>query len=143
MSASSKKVMPRSSALWTTFCVAAKSMRPPKLLQPSPTADTRRPELPRFRCSTRASFEFDDAFRRFACDADRKARPEIMRTGARAALRFWIVAAGLVMPTLGLAAAGAAPGENHVTVILDVGDSLTAGYGLPAGQAFPARLQAW
>jgi acyl-CoA thioesterase-1 len=28
-------------------------------------------------------------------------------------------------------------------VILDFGDSLTAGYGLPAGQAFPARLEAW
>jgi acyl-CoA thioesterase I len=31
----------------------------------------------------------------------------------------------------------------HVPVILDFGDSLTAGYGLPAGQAFPARLEAW
>ena len=31
----------------------------------------------------------------------------------------------------------------RVPVILDFGDSLTAGYGVPAGQAFPARLQAW
>jgi acyl-CoA thioesterase-1 len=28
-------------------------------------------------------------------------------------------------------------------VILDFGDSITAGYGLPPGQAFPARLEAW
>src|SRR5436305_6662793 len=28
-------------------------------------------------------------------------------------------------------------------VSLDFGDSLTAGYGLPAGQAFAARLGAW
>lgn len=30
-----------------------------------------------------------------------------------------------------------------VPVILDFGDSLTAGYGLPVAQAFPARLEAW
>jgi acyl-CoA thioesterase-1 len=35
------------------------------------------------------------------------------------------------------------PASAHVPVILDFGDSLTAGYGLPAGQAFPARLEAW
>src|ERR1700761_2877807 len=43
--------MPRSSALWTTSFVASKSMRPPKLLQPRPTTDTRRPDRPRRRCS--------------------------------------------------------------------------------------------
>jgi acyl-CoA thioesterase-1 len=31
----------------------------------------------------------------------------------------------------------------RVPVIVDLGDSLTAGYGLPAGQAFPARLEGW
>ena len=31
----------------------------------------------------------------------------------------------------------------RVPVILDFGDSLTAGYGVPAAQAFPARLEAW
>lgn len=31
----------------------------------------------------------------------------------------------------------------RVPVILDFGDSLTAGFGLPAAQAFPARLEAW
>ena len=31
----------------------------------------------------------------------------------------------------------------HVPVILDFGDSLTAGYGLMPEQAFPARLEAW
>jgi acyl-CoA thioesterase I len=38
---------------------------------------------------------------------------------------------------------GSAPAAARVPVILDFGDSLTAGLGLPAGQAFPARLQAW
>jgi acyl-CoA thioesterase-1 len=43
-----------------------------------------------------------------------------------------------------LGAAGAAtPVRAHPTVILDLGDSLTAGYGLPEGEAFPARLETW
>src|SRR5690348_11242182 len=37
----------------------------------------------------------------------------------------------------------ASPVMARVPVILDFGDSLTAGYGLPAGQAFAARLEAW
>jgi acyl-CoA thioesterase I len=37
----------------------------------------------------------------------------------------------------------AAPAAARAPVILDFGDSLTAGYGLPSGQAFPARLEAW
>jgi len=37
----------------------------------------------------------------------------------------------------------AMPVGAHVPVILDIGDSLTAGYGLPPEQAFPARLEAW
>src|SRR5882672_4437780 len=41
MSAVSNSVMPASSAAWTTACVAASSIRPPKLLQPSPTTETR------------------------------------------------------------------------------------------------------
>src|SRR6516164_3999348 len=45
--------MPRSSALWTTLRVAARSMRPPKLLQPRPTTETWRPDFPRFLCSIR------------------------------------------------------------------------------------------
>ena len=35
------------------------------------------------------------------------------------------------------------PAWAHPPVILDFGDSLTAGYGLPPEQAFPARLEAW
>jgi acyl-CoA thioesterase I len=31
----------------------------------------------------------------------------------------------------------------HTPVIVDFGDSLTAGYGLMPGEAFPARLEAW
>ena len=37
----------------------------------------------------------------------------------------------------------AAPATAHVPVILNFGDSLTAGYGLATEQAFPARLEAW
>ena len=37
----------------------------------------------------------------------------------------------------------ASPGMARAPVILDFGDSLTAGYGVPVGQAFPARLEAW
>jgi acyl-CoA thioesterase-1 len=37
----------------------------------------------------------------------------------------------------------AAPATARVPVILDFGDSLTAGYGLPADEAFPAQLEAW
>src|SRR5438105_4568032 len=44
--------MPTSSARRTTARVAASSQRPPKLLQPSPTEETIRPERPRLRCST-------------------------------------------------------------------------------------------
>src|SRR5580698_1823552 len=43
--------MPRSSALCTTLRVASRSMRPPKLLQPRPIADTRKPDAPRLRIS--------------------------------------------------------------------------------------------
>src|ERR1700744_5281945 len=51
MSAVSNRVMPRSIALWITLREASRSMRWPKLLQPSPTAETRRPEPPRLRIS--------------------------------------------------------------------------------------------
>ncbi|MGA7265599.1 MAG: GDSL-type esterase/lipase family protein, partial [Stellaceae bacterium] len=37
----------------------------------------------------------------------------------------------------------ASPVMARVPVILDFGDSLTAGYGVPVGQAFPARLEGW
>ena len=47
-----------------------------------------------------------------------------------------LVAAGLWLMV------GGTPAFAHVPVILDFGDSLTAGYGLAPEQAFPARLQA-
>jgi acyl-CoA thioesterase-1 len=59
------------------------------------------------------------------------------------ASKIRIAAAGLAVTVLGLAWAAAAPSGRHVPVILDFGDSLTAGYGLPESQAFPARLEAW
>ncbi len=54
------------------------------------------------------------------------------------------------MHTLGVGVSAAAilvlfavtPAAAHVPVILDFGDSLTAGYGLAPDQAFPARLEA-
>src|SRR5450432_2843667 len=49
MSAVSNRVMPRSIALWITLREASRSVRWPKLLQPRPTAETRRPEPPRLR----------------------------------------------------------------------------------------------
>jgi acyl-CoA thioesterase-1 len=47
-----------------------------------------------------------------------------------------LVAAGLWLLT------GGTPAFAHIPVILDFGDSLTAGYGLAPEQAFPARLEA-
>src|SRR3981189_3764735 len=49
MSAVSNNVMPRSIALCITLREASRSVRWPKLLQPRPTAETRRPEPPRLR----------------------------------------------------------------------------------------------
>src|ERR1700679_4313545 len=49
MSAVSNSVTPRSIALWITLREVSRSMRWPKLLQPRPTAETRRPEPPRLR----------------------------------------------------------------------------------------------
>lgn len=48
----------------------------------------------------------------------------------------------LAAAVLLLAVAGASAGA-HVPVILDFGDSITAGYGLAPAEAFPARLEAW
>ena len=57
--------------------------------------------------------------------------------------RCWSLAMALLAATM-LAPTGAvAPAGAHPSVILDLGDSLTAGYGLPEGEAFPARLEAW
>ena len=47
-----------------------------------------------------------------------------------------LVAAGLSLMI------GATPAAAHIPVILDFGDSLTAGYGLAPEQAFPAQLEA-
>ena len=51
-SAVSKNVTPASSAASTTARVAARSIRPPKLLHPSPTRETRKPLAPRSTSST-------------------------------------------------------------------------------------------
>ena len=44
---------------------------------------------------------------------------------------------------LALMLAAIEPAAARVPLVLDFGDSLTAGYGLPAKEAFPARLGAW
>src|SRR6266404_8731385 len=49
MSAVSNSVTPRSIALWITLREVSRSVRWPRLLQPRPTAETRRPEPPRLR----------------------------------------------------------------------------------------------
>src|SRR5262245_40587560 len=49
------RLMPSSIALCTTRLVASKSMRPPKLLPPRPTAETSSVELPSLRLSMRRS----------------------------------------------------------------------------------------
>src|SRR6185436_18253340 len=48
---------PTSSAASTTARVASKSIRPPKLLQPRPTRETRRPLSPRSTSSTLSRLE--------------------------------------------------------------------------------------
>jgi acyl-CoA thioesterase-1 len=50
---------------------------------------------------------------------------------------------GWGLATVMLAVAGPLAAAAHVPVVLDFGDSLTAGYGLPEREAFPARLEAW
>ena len=58
------------------------------------------------------------------------------RCALRSATGVFIAAVVLVLMYPAAAAA-------RLPVILDFGDSLTAGFGLPAGQAFPERLQTW
>jgi len=55
----------------------------------------------------------------------------------RGAIKCFLTAIVLVLMPITASAAARVP------VILDFGDSLTAGYGIPAPQAFPARLEAW
>src|SRR3954465_5073814 len=52
MSAVSKKVMPASSAASTTLALASASIRMPKLLQPTPTSDTRSDPIERVSISS-------------------------------------------------------------------------------------------
>jgi len=58
------------------------------------------------------------------------------RQGRGAAGRF-VAAVALALVSI------TAPAVARIPVILDFGDSLTSGLGLPVAQAFPARLEAW
>ncbi|MCU0883821.1 MAG: arylesterase [Beijerinckiaceae bacterium] len=60
-----------------------------------------------------------------------------MRINALTMLLAWLLALSLAVPL-----SAAAPAADRPLRIVAFGDSLTAGYGLPASAAFPARLQA-
>src|SRR5690242_1896185 len=59
------------------------------------------------------------------------------RPHRRGATSHFLAAIALVLMSVTV------PAAARVPVILDFGDSLTAGLGLPAAQAFPAKLEAW
>jgi acyl-CoA thioesterase-1 len=56
--------------------------------------------------------------------------------------RSWIARSGAPLLGLCLLLATAGPAGAHVPVILAFGDSLFAGYGLPAKESFPSQLEA-
>jgi acyl-CoA thioesterase-1 len=60
-----------------------------------------------------------------------------VRINALTMLLAWLLALSLAVPL-----SAAAPAADRPLRIVAFGDSLTAGYGLPASAAFPARLQA-
>jgi acyl-CoA thioesterase-1 len=60
-----------------------------------------------------------------------------VRINALTMLLAWLLALSLAVPL-----SAAAPAADRPLRIMAFGDSLTAGYGLPASAAFPARLQA-
>ncbi|WP_255575337.1 arylesterase [Caldovatus aquaticus] len=63
--------------------------------------------------------------------------------GRRAALRHLGAGCGLLLARAGAARTlGTAAGDGEEVRLLMLGDSLTAGYGLPAAQSLPARLEA-
>src|SRR3569833_3414973 len=76
MSAVSNRVTPRSIALWMTLREVSRSVRWPKLLQPMPTAETRRPEPPRLRICIRTVLSGIWGRRGVHCDARTVARQD-------------------------------------------------------------------
>jgi acyl-CoA thioesterase-1 len=69
--------------------------------------------------------------------AGRSVLPLTRRVGAP------LTIVGILVAMLISLAIGNATAAARVPVILAFGDSLTAGLGLPPGEAFPAQLQAW
>src|SRR6185436_11428593 len=83
MSAVSNRVMPRSIALWMTLREVSRSVRWAKLLQPRPTAETRRPEPPRLRIC------MDDPVGMAREEADIVARAASSRNSGAVGRRAW------------------------------------------------------
>jgi acyl-CoA thioesterase I len=75
--------------------------------------------------------------------APTRSPPSLRRYGGRRRLFNAMRPAAAAAVPLALMLAAASPASAHVPLILDFGDSLTAGYGLMPEQAFPARLEAW
>lgn len=71
------------------------------------------------------------AFRQVVCSA-----------GKFVDARIWSGHGGIAVLATVASALAAGPAAAHVPVILAYGDSLTAGYGLPAGDSFPVQLEA-
>src|SRR5215472_2549727 len=88
MSAVSNSVMPASSAACTSRRVAVRSSRVPRLLQPSPTAETCRSVAPNFRCSIWLLRRIQQAARIAADDQLAVTRRNRQRLDARDAIEI-------------------------------------------------------
>src|SRR5665213_2098965 len=94
MSAVSNRVTPRSIALWITLREVSRSVRWPKLLQPRPTAETRRPEPPRLRICMDRSCRDEARGEGRHCDA-RPPKPQGAGAGGAYARQAALGPAGL------------------------------------------------
>ncbi len=78
-----------------------------------------------------------------AARKDGRAAAPLRYVGWRSLVNAGLALAGLILCILGPAASAAGGAAAEATIrILALGDSLTAGYGLPAEDSFPAKLQA-
>ncbi|MEM6973309.1 MAG: arylesterase [Pseudomonadota bacterium] len=92
-------------------------------------------------------------FRPFARSVDRSSRAQCpsltKRQDGSSSLRrnivaaFWVLAGSVFLPAGGTGPAAADAGADAGPLIVAIGDSLTAGYGLEQGTGFVPQLQAW